>query len=111
MTFANAMRAGCPKSSQPALHDDRQINALMPVGRTCSICGVPIPPEATAGECAKCLIGLAETLREEVSEQADSLTCTDPNVLETIRLNTESLRAGFGDYEFLNQGNQGGMGI
>src|SRR5439155_13679931 len=27
------------------------------------------------------------------------------------RLNTESLRAGFGDYEFLNQGNQGGMGI
>src|SRR6267378_3021338 len=59
--------------------------------RTCSACGALIPHGAPAGQCIRCLLGFA-------NEEAEK------------PLQAPAAR-GFGDFEFLNGGQEGGMGV
>src|SRR5438045_8399202 len=71
----------------PRLADDD----CMAESRTCSACGALIPQGAPAGQCIRCLLGFAD----EDAERAGQ--APEPPV--------------FGDFKFLDDGKEGGMGV
>jgi len=79
--------------------------------RRCSVCGAPIPAETAAGKCVKCAMAVAETIREPTVEENEALISGDSDFPSKARGSAEPATKGFGDFEFLNEGNHGGMGI
>ena len=73
----------------------------MQKAQTCSECGSPIPENAPAGHCPKCLLALAETaVVAEAAEQRHS----SPGL-------GNSPGSWFGSYELIEQIGEGGMGV
>src|SRR6185436_15021139 len=85
-------------------------------GNKCSNCGAVIPAEAPAGQCIKCLLGYA-------IETGDTPA---PNLIPPTGVGSTAFAAGewpgervpqkprqtsFGDFEFLTEGKEGGMGV
>jgi eukaryotic-like serine/threonine-protein kinase len=89
----------------------------MPDGQTCPNCGASIPAESPAGQCAKCLLGSTE---ENLSGEGTNLAFSRkkrstilvvPEGAAPNRNIEESPQKGFGDFEFLTKGKEGGMGV
>src|SRR5271166_2826206 len=71
--------------------------AILP---TCSRCGIALPPDAPAGNCPSCLLGLA------LADQADETPSSNVPA-PTSHGNSRY----FGDYELLEEIARGGMGL
>ena len=73
----------------------------MQKAQTCSECGSPIPENARAGYCPKCLLALGEfTLVVEAAE---------PQLASPLPPNSPG--SWFGSYELIEQIGEGGMGV
>jgi eukaryotic-like serine/threonine-protein kinase len=89
----------------------------MPERQTCSNCGSVIPPGAPAGQCVKCLLGYGDD--SGCTEQAThNLSTGQGSTLLGVgegmvpdRSVQGAIEKGFGDYEFLSEAKEGGMGV
>ena len=89
----------------------------MPDRQTCSTCGTLIPPGAPAGQCVKCLLGYADNsectqgITQNLSTgQGSTLLAVGEGMVPDWSVHG-AVQKGFGDFEFLNEGKEGGMGV
>src|SRR5690348_13360537 len=89
----------------------------MPDRQTCPNCGSLIPPGGPAGQCVKCLLGYGED-SECAEGMTHNLSTSSGSTMLAVGEGQvpnwnipEVIHKGFGDFEFLDESKEGGMGV